>query len=470
MKLMQKVRILTPVLALIFFVFGWYSNSFVVSKNITIKKTLLKKIKKKKTLDVIILNSPTVYFVGPVREMGFEYDLISDYAKEIGVTLNLKIVNTVEEALKLTKDNVGDITIAGLTITPSREQEFLFGPQYYMVKEILVCNQSMYKTNNFPRDVEDMIGLNIMVGKDTSYEQTLVQISKEISEFKFKTTSEFSTEELLTMVYKKEIDCTLSDSNIYQVNQRYYPELKLAFVLSEHKSLAWALRKGDYSLKESLYDWLNRYERSGKMASLKASYYASLKLFDYYDTKVFHKRLKRRLPKYKKMFQEAGEKYNIPWMLLAAQSYQESHWNPRAKSHTGVRGMMMLTLSTAKQMGVKSRLNAKQSIFGGAKYLASIEKRFPPEVTQSNRWAFTLAAYNVGMGHIHDAQVLARKLHKNPYVWSDMKKVLPLLRQKKYYKNLKNGYARGDEPVRYIDGIQHYIDIINKKENLNSSL
>jgi membrane-bound lytic murein transglycosylase F len=108
-------------------------------------------------------------------------------------------------------------------------------------------------------------------------------------------------------------------------------------------------------------------------------------------------------------------------------------------------------------------MDAVQSIFGGAKYLASIEKRFPKEIKGANRWAFTLAAYNVGMGHIHDAQVLARKLNKNPYSWSDIKTVLPLLSQKRYYKHLKYGYARGSEPVKYVESILHYVDMINKK-------
>jgi membrane-bound lytic murein transglycosylase F len=126
--------------------------------------------------------------------------------------------------------------------------------------------------------------------------------------------------------------------------------------------------------------------------------------------------------------------------------------------------MMMLTRATAKQIGIKNRLHPKESIFGGAKYLKMMEKRFPPEIKGKNRWAFTLAAYNVGMGHIHDAQVLARKLNKNPYAWNDIREVLPLLSQKKYYKTLKYGYARGNEPVKYVDSIQNYLNIIYQNE------
>ena len=246
------------------------------------------------------------------------------------------------------------------------------------------------------------------------------------------------------------------------INQRYYPNLARAFVIDNSNSLAWILRGKDTSLEESLYEWLNKYEDSGKMAELRDFYYSYLNLFDYYDNKIFTKRLKQRLPKYIKYFKGAAKKYNIPWELLAAQSYQESHWNPRAKSHTGVRGMMMLTRVTAKQMGVKYRLNAKQSIYGGAKYMAKLEKRFDSKVKGRNRLAFTLAAYNVGMGHLHDAQILARKLNKDPHSWKDIKDILPLLSHAKYYKKLKYGYARGNEPVNYVNAIQNYMAIILK--------
>lgn len=463
---MKRYQVILLV-ATLFFLVGWSAKSFFVTY--TGKEnhlpTQLEQIIAKKRLDVVILNAPTVYYVGPHRKMGFEYDLIASYAKSIGVDLNLSVVHTINEALELSRMGIGDITVASLTQTPEREREFIFGPQYYIIQEQVICHQDMYRTNKFPRDVNDLTGLNIMVGEETSYVNTLQKLQENNISVHFTTTDTYSTQQLLAKVWKKEIDCTIADSNTFMLNQRYYPELRRAFVISDRKNLAWILRKGDTSLSKSLYAWLNTFERSGTMAELRDTYYAFLNIFDYYDTKIFHKRLKARLPKYQHLFKQAGEKYNIPWELLAAQSYQESHWNPKAKSHTGVRGMMMLTLATAKQVGIKNRLDAKQSIFGGAKYFASIEKRFSNKVKGSNRFAFTLAAYNVGMGHLHDAQTLARKLNKNPYAWSDIKTVLPLLSEKKYYKNLKYGYARGNEPVRYIESIQHYVDLIIQSEH-----
>lgn len=461
----MKKFLLFALTSISFFILGWYSQTLYSFEEHISLQTKLDKIKEKNRLDVIILNSPTVYYVGQEGEMGFEFELISSYAKDIGVEVNLTRVDTVDEALFLTKKGIGDITVAGLSMTEERKKDFVFGPKYYMVQEQMICHQDLYRQKNFPIDLEDLSHLKIVVGKSASYEQTLKSLEKNYPQMKIDYVPELSTEQLLKMVWTKEIDCTVSDSNIFAINQRYYPELSMAFAVSERKHLAWVLREGDGSVKDDLDKWINRCEQAGKMSELRDFYYSYLNIFDYYDTKVFHKRLRSRLPKYVKHFKQAGLEYDIPWVLLAAQSYQESHWSANAKSHTGVRGMMMLTQSTAQQLGVQNRMDAKQSIFGGAKYISQIEKRFSDKVKGTNRIAFALAAYNVGMGHMHDAQALARRMNKDPYSWRDMKTVLPLLSQKKYYKQLKYGYARGSEPVRYVSSIEKYADIIHQKHS-----
>jgi membrane-bound lytic murein transglycosylase F len=175
------------------------------------------------------------------------------------------------------------------------------------------------------------------------------------------------------------------------------------------------------------------------------------------DTRRFIARIKSRYPQYEKYFEKAAEKYALSPMMLAAQAYQESHWRANARSPTGVRGIMMLTLNTARAMGVKSRLDPQQSIFGGARYMNRLlTGRFAEEVQEPDRSWLALAAYNVGRGHLHDAQTLAREQGLNPHLWSDVKQVLPLLSDKRYYSKLKYGYARGNEPVRYVQRIRDY--------------
>jgi len=213
-------------------------------------------------------------------------------------------------------------------------------------------------------------------------------------------------------------------------------------------------------LSSSIDEWLQAIERNGTLLILKDEHF-DIEEFDYVDMRTYIRRIKSRLPALTPMFNRAAEKHAVPWTLLAAQAYQESHWNRRAKSPTGVRGIMMLTLPTAKEMGVKSRLNAGQSIMGGAKYLSRLEKRIPEGVEGQDRWWYALAAYNVGMGHLHDARTLARKLDLSPDRWLEIKGVLPLLSQKKYYKSLKYGYARGTEPVVYVGQVRKYQNILH---------
>ncbi len=188
-----------------------------------------------------------------------------------------------------------------------------------------------------------------------------------------------------------------------------------------------------------------------------------------YEVQMFLKHISTRLPNYREEFQQAGEQTGIPWVLLASMAYQESKWNRHAISPTGVRGLMMLTRSTASDLGIKNRLDPKKSIAGGARYLAKLYKRLPKAIqSPDERMHLALASYNVGLGHVRDARLLSRKLGKNPNLWEDIKEVLPLLAQKQYYRQLPHRYARGWEPVQYVSRIREYrkiLDQVIKHEN-----
>jgi len=454
--------------SLSFFIFGWLSHSAYEPGKKIHKPTLLDKIKSSKTLNVVLLNAPSTYYIGTDGPQGFEYDLIKSYAEHLHADLNITAAHTIKEAIELSQNPNIHITSASLAKTPKREEKFNFGPSYFEVQEQVICNRGMLRSSKFPRDVEDLAGLNIMVGADTSYSETIKSLQKDGFDINVTTTSEYSTEELLEKVAIHEIDCTVADSNIYALNLKYFPEIAMAFSISPREQLAWLLPHGANQLKADMFAWLNDFNQKGKMTQLKDHYYSYVLFFDYYNTKMFYKRIKSRLPRYKKYFQEAAQKFGIPWTLIASVSYQESHWNPKAKSFTGVRGLMMLTLKTAKMLGVKSRLDPKQSVMGGTRHLKHMIKIVPQGVEGENRLKYALAAYNIGMGHVKDAMKLAKRLGLNPNVWSDLKIVLPLLSQKKYYRDLKFGYARGAEPVKYVEAIYNYKDILEKGEKEKS--
>ncbi|NND69502.1 MAG: transglycosylase SLT domain-containing protein, partial [Halioglobus sp.] len=175
---------------------------------------------------------------------------------------------------------------------------------------------------------------------------------------------------------------------------------------------------------------------------------------------TFMLNMRRSLPEHQQLIKLVAREYQMDWRLLAAIAYQESHWDPEAASPTGVRGMMMLTLPTAREMGVNNRLDPAQSLRGGARYFKNMRRRLPNDIFEPDRTWMALAAYNIGMGHLHDARALTEHYGGDPHLWRDVMEHLPLLQKSKYYKSLRYGYARGLEAVTYVQNIRHYYSIL----------
>ena len=423
----------------------------------------LDKIKAKGELVVLTRNAATTYYESREGHLGVEYEMAKSFADSVGVKVRFVTKEDVSDLFNGLKEGYGDIAAAGLTHTESREENFLFGPTYQMVAQQLVCRRGGKR----PKKIEGLVGINIKVSANSSYVEQLKRIKEQHPEVKWEEVDDTDTETLLEHVWLKKIDCTISDANIVAINRRYYPELSVRFNITEPEPLAWMMSGDADDLQDELEDWFSDYVDSGKLDEVMHRYYGYIENFDYVDVRAYQRKIKSHLPKYKSVFKSAAAKYKVSWTLLAAQAYQESHWRANAKSPTGVRGMMMLTRTTAKELGVKNRLDPTSSIMGGANYLNKLRKRLPDTVTEPDRTWLALAAYNVGMGHIWDARKLAKELGKNPDQWQELSEVLPLLTKKKYYKNLKHGYARGFEPVSYVKNIRDYQDMLEKimKEN-----
>ena len=423
----------------------------------------LDQIKAKGELVVLTRNAATTFYESREGYMGVEYEMAKAFADSIGVKARFVIKEDISDLFRTMNQGYGDLAAAGLTHTKDREKMFLFGPTYQMVAQQLVCRRGGKR----PKKFKDLVDINIKVPVHSSYIDQLKRIKTTHPEVHWQELEDTDTETLLEDVWLKKIDCTIADANIVAINRRYFPELSVRFNMTKPEPLAWIMPNGADALQDELEDWFDDYVDSGKLDEVMHRYYGYIERFDYVDVRAYQRKIKSDLPKYKKLFQSAAENYNVGWTLLAAQAYQESHWKARAKSPTGVRGMMMLTQITAKELGIKNRLDPESSIIGGADYLNKLRKRLPESVTEPDRTWLALAAYNVGMGHIWDARKLTKQLNKNPDLWKNLSKVLPLLTKKKYYKNLKHGYARGYEPVNYVKNIRNYQDMLEKimKEN-----
>ncbi|MBD3669753.1 MAG: membrane-bound lytic murein transglycosylase MltF [Gammaproteobacteria bacterium] len=415
-------------------------------------------IQERGELVAVTRNAPTTYYEDQNgRYAGIEHDLVISFADYLGVKARFILKDTVEDIFDSLDEGKADFAAAGLTKTISRQDKYLFGPSYQSVEERLVCRRNH---NGIPDSVEELAGKVLVIPNGTSYVDRLEKLKREYPQLEWVEEPGADTEQLLRQVWLRKIDCTVSDSNILSINRRFYPELYPAFQLNEHDDLVWVLPDNARHLKKEMDNWLEDLSESGQLNDLIERYYGHLDGFDYVDTRKFRNRIKSTLPKYHTWFRQAAKQYDMDWMFLAAVSYQESHWNPRARSPTGVRGIMMLTLPTAKQMGVKSRLDAKSNIFAGAKYLARLRSRLPESIKEPERTWMALVAYNMGYGHLRDARNLAERLGKDPNRWIDLEQVLPLLSQKAYYTTLKHGYARGYEAVQYVGRIREYHDIL----------
>jgi len=414
----------------------------------------LAEIKKRGKLVVLTTNYPTTYYYDRDNQLaGPEYDMTQSFADSIHVSVEYKVYESTKAVIQALRDNEGDIAAAGLTVNEIREKDFDFGPVYQKTNEYLVCHRNHKKI----KDVNDLNGVEVVVAAGSSYVETLnIQPGIQWTE-----NSELNTSNLLELVATEEIECTVSDSTLFKIERRYHTEIQKMYTLAKDDELAWMIHKNNEPLKRAINDWFKDYRQHDGLAHMLDKYYGFVEIFDYVDTHKFLQRVETRLPKYKEYFIDAAIKNDIAPSLLAAQSYQESHWDRKAKSPTGVRGIMMLTQPVAKSLGVTDRLNAKDNIYAGAKFHAKM-KMMVEHVDEPDRSWLALAAYNIGRGHFRDAQSLAIKLDKNPDHWHDMKEVLPLLSLKKYYKDLTYGYARGTEPVDYVTRIRSYDELLSR--------
>jgi len=417
----------------------------------------LRKIKKSRKIQVITDNNANCYYLYKNQPMGLEYELARGFADFLGVELEL-ITPQWQEMEPMLQKNQADIIAANLTITDNRKQDLDFSIGILPIQQFVITNNR----NDSIRNEQNLAGETIHIRENTSYHERLLQLQENGIDLSLQLYADLPSEEFIRRVSIDDIALTIADSHIARLNRRYYPNIKLAFPIEEQQEIGWAVKKGNRELLQKINQYFTQIKENGTFDKLYNKYYGSAEIFDYVDLLKFHERIDKRLPKYETKIKEEAAKYGFDWRLIAAMIYQESHFNPRARSYTGVRGLMQLTLVTAREMGIKSRLNPEQSIKGGVKYLDKIYQRFD-DISSEDRMKFTLASYNIGYGHIRDAQFLAEEQDLDKNKWRTMIEVLPLLRYRKHYKKTRYGYARGTEPVRYVERIMSYYEILRRQ-------
>lgn len=418
------------------------------------------------TLKVATRNAATTYYLDRHETpAGPEHDLVQRFAEAHGWEVEWSLQASTAEVLQALEAGEVHLAAAGLTHLPSRDERFRRGPGHTDIVEQLVCHRDL---RPLPRRVEELAGVEIRVTADSSYAEKLESLVNRHTGIAFEEDPR-TTEVLLAEVAEKRIDCTLADSNIVRMVRRHFPHLEVAMNLTRGDRLGWYLPAGHRALADMAKRWMASAEGQQSVAAMEDRYYAYLGEFDFVDLRALNRRIDERLPSFLELFLAAEEATGMPADLLAALAYQESHWDPQAVSPTGVRGIMMLTQNTAESLGVANRLDPAAAIDGGARYLADRHRRLPETIPEPDRTYLALASYNIGRGHLLDARELARELGRDPDSWEDMKEVLPLKADKRYYPQTRYGYARGYEPVHYVQRIRNYQDVIGAAVETSSS-
>lgn len=422
------------------------------------KPSTLERIKEDGVLRVITRNSPATYFQDRNGETGFEYELVKRFADDLGVKLEIETADNLDDLFgQLGKPNGPVLAAAGLVSSERRKQQVRFSHPYLEVTPQIIYRNGQSR----PTNAADLAGKKIIVLKGSTHAEQLAELKKQNPAIEYEESDAVEVVDLLRMVDEGQIDLTLVDSNEVAMNQVYFPNVRVAFDLGNASNQSWAVAAGeDNSLLNEVNSYLDKVGKNGTLQRLKDRYYGHVDVLGYMGAYTFAQHLQQRLPKYERHFKAYAKEEKVDWRLLAAIGYQESLWQPAVTSKTGVRGLMMLTQNTAQAMGVSNRLDAKQSIMGGAKYLAKIKDELDDDIAEPDRTWFALAAYNVGTGHLDDARKLAQKDGLNPNKWLDVKKMLPRLSQKQWYSKTRYGYARGGEPVHFVANIRRYYDIL----------
>ena len=445
----HRKKALRAILAIVVFLPFLYSGQDSPSR--------LQQAYQRGSLTLLTRNGASSYFIGSEGNAGAEYDIVAAFAEYLGLDIEVRVANEFSDLELLLKNRQGELIAANLTRTRAREKLFSFGPDYADVTTMVVYKRG--KTR--PRELTDLIGIRISVIAGSSYESLLEKAKESLPDLQWTSARSGGMEDLLLAIADGDLDATLVDSNIFNSNSQFYPRLKPGFTLEDHQQQAWALLPGDDdSLVQKARSFFKLIDENGGLAAIQNRYNTNDLELDRVGMFQFTKQVRNRLPALLPVFQEVAEAYNLDWRLLAAMGYQESHWDADAASQTGVRGIMMLTQRTAKQLGIADRLDPAQSIEGGARYFLRMRKRVPARIPEPDRSWMALAAYNMGWAHLEDTRKLTQKQGGNPDRWQDVNERLSLLSQEKYYRQTRFGYARGYEAKQYVENIRSYFDTL----------
>lgn len=399
------------------------------------------------------INGPGTYFEDRFGYSGFEYELAELFAESLGLLLEViaeEETSTIYQTINAGKAN---FAAAGLQAQDKKSSRFIYSRGYQSISQKLIYKKGRERPESFI-DIKD----NEIIALSKLAHKNLLKSGKDIPTFIWLAKKDLDAVDMLKLVDEEISKFTLVNSTDWNTFKHVFPQLGTAFDINRGNQISWLFsRKTDSSLYDLAEVFLKQAKHDGTIELLLAKHFNHLNNLNYASAKIFLRHVEQRLPKYEQSFRIAAKHHGIDWRLLAAMSYQESQWNEKAISPTGVRGLMMLTKATAHELGVSDRLDPYQSIFGGAEYFKKLFNRLPKDMPDEHKNWQALAAYNAGWGHLLDARRFARHANENQNDWYTVKKYLPKLQQKRWYQKSIYGYAPGGrQSLHYVKNIRLY--------------
>lgn len=412
-------------------------------------------------LVVLTYRSATTWFEDAEgRTAGVEHDLATRFAAEAGYRLRFVVLPQLADVLPALARRQGHFAAAGIAVSPELEGRFRVGPSYQEVAIEVVHDADARR----PQGPSDLAGRRVEVMDGTPALAELERLRATVPELAWKLSEALDTEELVARVTGGLVDYAVAESHAIALARNYHVTIATAFRLGTPRRLAWAMpAPADDRLPRELGAFFERVRGDGSLARLLDRYYGHLQRLGEADLAYFASRVRTVLPLYRRFFHEAQDITGLDWRLVAALGFQESHWDPKAVSYTGVRGLMMMQDDTAAKMGVRNLLDPRENILGGARYLAMLRDLLGRAPEPDRTW-IALAAYNIGFGHLEDARALARERKLDPNLWVQLKEVLPLLMRPEIAARTRFGRARGGEAVILTENVRQYYDILRRIE------
>lgn len=420
----------------------------------------------------------TDYFVFRGEPMGYQFEKLKMFADYLGVELEIKICGDLEEAFHKLDEGEADLIAMGLTVTLNGPDYIKFTDPMLQTQQMLVQRKPMnwrkMRTwdeieHSLVRNPLDLGGKTVHVQKNSPYASRLRNLSEEIGRWiDIREVRERKTEQLIEAVANGTLDYTICNENVALLFERMYPELDIKTAISFPQNLSWAVRHDSDSLRVTINQWLAEFNQSPVARHLVEKYFNSTRMA-FMATSEYSSYNKGKISAYDDALRNMSRKYNLDWRLVASLIYQESQFNPDAKSWKGAFGLMQMMPETAAIFGIDSNSTAVEQLEAGILYIKALDRELPAEIKNPDeRIKFILAAYNVGIAHVYDARRLAEKNGKNPNLWSGHVDYYILNKSNPtYYRDsvVRYGYARGEETYNFVieilDRFEHYKNVIN---------